>query len=62
MKVSNGQWKLASTTSRGRPARLVSVPARDIARVLQKSGTDLALRCMSFAVFAVCVADCRAAV
>ena len=33
-ELSNGQWKLASTTSRSQPARLVSVPARDTARVL----------------------------
>ncbi len=33
-ELSNGQWKLASTTSRGQAARLVSVPARDQARAL----------------------------
>jgi transposase len=33
-ELSNGQWKLASTTSRGQTARLVSVPARDLARAL----------------------------
>jgi transposase len=33
-ELSNGQWKLASTTSRGQAPRLVSVPARDQARAL----------------------------
>ena len=33
-ELSNGQWKLASTTARGQRARLVSVPARDTARIL----------------------------
>jgi transposase len=33
-ELSNGQWKLASTSSRGQAARQVSVPARDTARVL----------------------------
>ena len=33
-ELSNGQWKLASTTGRGQAARLVSVPAGDQERVL----------------------------
>ena len=33
-ELSNGQWKLASTTARGQAARLVSVPAGDKERVL----------------------------
>jgi transposase len=33
-ELSAGQWKLASTASRGQSARLVSVPARGTARVL----------------------------
>ena len=33
-ELSSGQWKLASTTARGQRARLVSVPARDTARIL----------------------------
>ena len=28
LELSSGRWKLASTTSRGQVARLVSVPAR----------------------------------
>jgi transposase len=33
-ELSNGRWKLASTTARGQAARVVSVSARDTARVL----------------------------
>jgi hypothetical protein len=33
-ELSTGQWKLAWTTARGQRARLVTVPARDTARVL----------------------------
>jgi transposase len=33
-ELSNGQWKLASTTARGQAARVVSVPAGDKERVL----------------------------
>ena len=33
-ELSNGQWKLASTTARGQAARVVSVPAGDLERVL----------------------------
>jgi transposase len=33
-ELSNGQWKLAFTTARGQAARLVSVPAGDMERVL----------------------------
>jgi transposase len=35
-ELSSGQWKLASSTARGQRARLVSVPARDTARVLRE--------------------------
>ena len=35
-ELSNGQWKLASSTARGQRARIVSVPARDTARVLKE--------------------------
>ena len=34
LELSSGRWKLASTTSRGQVARLVSVPARDTVRLL----------------------------
>jgi transposase len=33
-ELSNGQWKLAFTTARGQAARVVSVPAGDMERVL----------------------------
>jgi transposase len=35
-ELSAGQWKLASSTARGQRARVVSVPARDTARVLKE--------------------------
>jgi transposase len=35
-ELSSGQWKLASSTARGQRARIVSVPAHDIARVLRE--------------------------
>jgi len=35
-ELSAGQWKLASSTSRGQRARVVSVPARDTALVLKE--------------------------
>ena len=35
-ELSSGQWKLASSTARGQRARIVSVPARDTARVLRE--------------------------
>jgi transposase len=34
LELSSGRWKLASTTSRGQVARLVSVPAHDTVRPL----------------------------
>jgi transposase len=35
-ELSNGQWKLASSSARGQRARIVSVPARDIKAVLRE--------------------------
>ena len=35
-ELSSGQWKLASSTARGQRVRIVSVPARDTARVLNE--------------------------
>jgi transposase len=37
-ELSSNQWKMATTTARGQKARLVSVPARDTARVLREIG------------------------
>ena len=35
-ELSSGQWKLASSTARGQRPHIVSVPARDTARVLNE--------------------------
>jgi transposase len=35
-ELSSGQWKIASTTARGQQPRVVSVPARDQARILRE--------------------------
>jgi transposase len=35
-ELSSGQWKLASSTTRGQRARIVSVPARDTTRALRE--------------------------
>jgi hypothetical protein len=35
-ELSNGKWKLASSTARGQRARIVSAPARDATRALRE--------------------------
>jgi hypothetical protein len=35
-ELSSNQWKIASTTARGQKARVVSMPARDMAQLLRE--------------------------